>query len=131
MTSIRHSRLGPFAVALAIATASTFLQGAGTQTVVVTTNADGGVGSLRQAVRDAAAGDTITFAETLLGGSITLTTSAIALTRDVAIAGPGAYLLSIDGGGGRRIFTIAPGVSVSISGVSMGNARASDGKGGA
>src|SRR5262245_52685981 len=131
MTSIRHSRLRLVALTIAIAAASTFLHGAGAgrPTLVVTTTADDGAGSLRQAGRDAAAGDTIAFADTLLGSSIALTTSEIALTRDVTISGPGADLLSIDGRGGRRIFTIAAGVSVSISGVWLGNARASDGKG--
>jgi hypothetical protein len=67
-------------------------------TVVTNTN-DSGRGSLRQAIADAPAGDTISFAPGVTG-AITLTSGAINLTKNVTIQGPGAGTLAPDGGGG-------------------------------
>ena len=134
MTSIRHSRPRAVALAVLVAAAVTLLQGAtarGSQTLVVTSVLDDGTGSLRQAVRDAAAGDTITFADSLRGQMIVITTGEIAMTRDLTVAGPGANQLTIHAAGSSRIFSIAAGATVSISGVTLTGAQASDGKGGA
>ncbi|MBX7102441.1 MAG: hypothetical protein K1X57_00065 [Gemmataceae bacterium] len=78
------------------------------RTFVVTSGADSGAGTLRQAVLDAAttlALDTITFDPLLNGTTITVTTP-IAVNNPVSINGPGADLLAISGGGTSRIFTV-------------------------
>lgn len=54
-------------------------------TITVTTNADSGAGSLRQAIADAAAGDTIAFSSDM---TITLA-SQLVITRKIAITGAG------------------------------------------
>lgn len=61
-------------------------------TLTVTTNADSGTGSLRQAIADATAIDTITFDASLSGETITLS-SPIDITHAVEIVG------LVDGGG--------------------------------
>ncbi|MBX7105660.1 MAG: right-handed parallel beta-helix repeat-containing protein [Gemmataceae bacterium] len=80
---------------------------------VVTTTADDGPGSLRQALRDANANsgavDTITFSLTG-ANTISLTTGELVATDGVTITGPGSNLLTISGGGASRHFTLeAPG----------------------
>jgi hypothetical protein len=72
----------------------------------VTTLDDSGPGSLRQAIADAAPGDTISFA---VAGTINLTTAELLIEKDLTISGPGAASLSISGGrtptgGGVRVF---------------------------
>src|SRR6266436_1213282 len=62
------------------------------QAATVTSTADDGPGSLRTAISDAAAGETITFAVT---GVITLTSGELLITNDLIISGPGASLLTV------------------------------------
>lgn len=57
--------------------------------LVVTNNLDGGAGSLRQTVIDAAAGNIISFSNAV-GGTISLTTGQIVIDKNLTIAGPGA-----------------------------------------
>jgi hypothetical protein len=86
---------------------------------VVTNNADGGPGSLRQVVADACAGSTITFNVT---GIIRLQTN-IPLTRNLTIQGPGADVMTIQNIAARsatsRIFHVMPGVTTTISGLKI------------
>jgi hypothetical protein len=112
---------------------------------IVSSLADAGVGSLRDAVGQANAtpeSDTITFT---VAGTIVLTTGAIQITAPITITGPGAANLTIDGNANNRVFTIAevaPAVCpapstpsdylVSISGLTLRNAhRNTDNTGGA
>jgi predicted outer membrane repeat protein len=55
-------------------------------TLTVTTLNDSGPGSLRQAILDAASGDTITFAPALAGGTIALN-SQLSISKDLTIDG--------------------------------------------
>ena len=55
-------------------------------TLTVTSNADSGPGSLRQAIADAVAGDTITFDASLAGATINLA-STLNISRDLTIDG--------------------------------------------
>ena len=68
-------------------------------TITVTNTNDSGPGSLRQALAVAHDGDRITFA---VSGTITLTSGALVVARNVTISGPGANHLSIDGNQGAR-----------------------------
>src|SRR5271170_1548238 len=81
-------------------------------TITVTTTADSGTGSLRDAITtaNANAGDTINFSVT---GTITLLSTLPAITADMTITGPGANLLTVTGNNSNTvgtIFTISTGV---------------------
>lgn len=73
----------------------------------VTSAADSGAGSLRQAILDANAApgaDTILFDAALSSGTITLGGTALSITDSVEIQGPGANLLTISGNNASRVF---------------------------
>ncbi len=96
---------------------------AGAAPFSVTTNADSGEGSLREAILDANAApgaDTISFAPGL--GTITLATE-IDIDDPVSITGPA----TISGGGVTRIFSIDEAESVTITGVTLQDGSADDG----
>lgn len=98
----------------------------------VTTIADAGPGSLRNAVAAALPGATITFDPSLAGSTITLTSGEIAIDKTLAIQGPGADQLIISGTGTSRIFDVTDGTAtLSISGVTLANGNATVGRGGA
>jgi hypothetical protein len=79
-------------------------------------------GSLRYAITNAANGDTITFG-TGVTGIINLTGALPDLTHSVSIQGPGANSLTLrrNTGGNYRIFTVAAGATVTISGLTISN----------
>ena len=79
----------------------------------VTTLDDSGPGSLRQAIAEAAPGDTIDFAVT---GTITLTSGELVIDKDLTIAGPGATNLTVSGNNASRVFHVLGGV-VAVSGL--------------
>src|ERR1700693_5359657 len=66
-------------------------------TLTVANNLASGAGSLRAALASAANGDTIAFAPSMSGKTITLTSGALNATANVTIVGPGATHLTIDG----------------------------------
>jgi hypothetical protein len=71
--------------------------------IVVTSCDDDGPGTLRNAVSIAASGDTIDLTQ-LDCSTITLTTGAIGVAQDdLALIGPGAALLAIDGNGASSL----------------------------
>jgi hypothetical protein len=93
--------------------------GAQADTFDVTTTADDGAGSLRDAVEDANGTeglDLITFSAT---GTITLASGHIAISDAVEIQGPGAGDLTLNGDDDSRIFSInsVPKPGVTISGI--------------
>jgi hypothetical protein len=87
---------------------------------VMNTN-DSGLGSLRQALADANDGDTIDFAVT---GIIGLTSGELSVTKNVTISGPGAENLSVNGNAKSTAFHVAPGETVTISGLTIINGSA-------
>ncbi|HEY0322463.1 MAG TPA: Calx-beta domain-containing protein, partial [Pyrinomonadaceae bacterium] len=93
--------------------------------VAVTTNADSGAGSLRQAILDACPGSTIIFAPNVVG-FITLTSGELLIDKNLTIRGPGASLLTVMrstaiGTSNFRIFNVASGNIATISGLAMAN----------
>jgi hypothetical protein len=92
-------------------------------TFQVSSLADAGPGSLRQAVLDANAApgaDEVTF-QAGLSGAIALA-SEILISDDLTITGPGAGLLSISGNGNVRIFHLDGGtrqIAVAVSGLTL------------
>jgi hypothetical protein len=96
-------------------------------TNTVTTTADTGAGSLRQAVASVTAGDTINFTVT---GTITLTSGEIALDKDLTVSGPGANVLAVSGNNASRVFNVVSNATVSVSGLSLKNGTDATGAGG-
>ncbi|HLH52764.1 MAG TPA: HYR domain-containing protein [Verrucomicrobiae bacterium] len=95
-------------------------------TLTVNTNLDAGPGSLRSTIAQTQPGDTVVFGLPL-GSTIVLTNGELGITNPISIVGPGAAYLAIDGNASSRIFNIAPGVQVSISGVTLQHGAAMSG----
>ncbi len=96
----------------------------------VTTTADDGPGSLRDAIANAAPGETVDFS---VSGTITLTSGELAIDKNLIISGPGASNLVIQrstdtGTPNFRIFNVGSG-NVLISGVTVSNGRDDNGGG--
>ena len=87
-------------------------------TITVTTTDDSGPGSLRQAIQDAASGDTINFSVT---GAITLTSGELFITKNLIIQGPGATSLAISGDDASRVVRVGPGTTVTITDITIRN----------
>jgi hypothetical protein len=97
--------------------------------VTVTNNDDSGPGSLRAAIAAASSGDAVNFALSLDGQTITLTSGELDITQSLDIQGPGAGVLTVSGGGSSRIFDIASGADVTLSGLTIANGLAVQGGG--
>src|SRR5690242_2830838 len=91
-------------------------------TLTVTNTSDSGAGSLRQAIADASAGDTISFASSLNGQAIGLTSGPLIVDKDLLISGPGATKLTISGSHSVRIFTIESGAKATITSLRIADA---------
>ncbi|MBD0370785.1 MAG: DUF11 domain-containing protein [Pyrinomonadaceae bacterium] len=97
---------------------------------VVTTNADSGAGSLRQAIADVCAtvgSNTITFSSNV-PSPITLTSGELLINKNLTIAGPGANLMGVRRGTGTpnfRIFNVTSGITATISGLTLSNGNLS------
>ena len=87
-------------------------------TITVSNTNDSGAGSLRQAIIDAAPGDTIDFSVT---GTITLTSGELGIGKNLTIVGPGAGSLTVSGNNTFRVFSISLGVRADISGLTLAN----------
>jgi len=85
-------------------------------TISVTSTADSGPGTLRQALASASDGDTID--ATGVSGTILLTSGELLVANSVAIVGPGAGALAVDGAASNRVFHIQYG-TVTISGLTI------------
>ena len=95
-------------------------------TVTVTNNDDSGPGSLRAAIAAASSGETINFAPSLRGQTITLTSGELDITQGLDIEGLGADQLSVSGNNSSRVFEVAAGLNVTISGLTVTDGYALD-----
>ena len=96
---------------------------------VVSTTADSGPGSLRQAILDATPDETITFASDLIGQTVVLTSGELVVDKGLVIQGPSATQLAISGGHVSRVFRVDPyssGISVMISGLTIKDGNGAD-----
>jgi hypothetical protein len=84
---------------------------------VVTTNADSGSGSLRQAIIDACPGSTITFANTVVS-PINLTSGELVINKNLTIQGPGANVLTVQGNDASVVFDVSSD-SANLSGMTI------------
>ena len=91
---------------------------------IVTTNADSGPGSLRQAIFDACPNSVITFDMTTVVSPIILTSGQLSIVnKSLTIQGPGLNLLTINGNNSSRIFYLngstVPSPTYTISGLTI------------
>ena len=95
-------------------------------TLTVMNDLDSGAGSLRAEIAAAHAGDTIVFAPSLVGQTITLTSGELLIDHNLTIAGPGAGKLTVSGNHASRVFEVDPksGHSVTLSGLTIANGNA-------
>ncbi|KAB8332985.1 hemolysin [Scytonema tolypothrichoides VB-61278] len=104
-------------------------------TINVTSNADNGAGSLREAIAQAQSGDTIQFDSSLANQTITLTSGQLTVDEKLTINGAGANGLTISGNNASRIFDVAPGSNFSLQNLTLANGKSNgtgeDGAGGA
>src|SRR5260370_24675236 len=77
--------------------------------LTVMNNADSGDSSLRAMLAQASSGDTITFAPSLAGQTITLTSGELAIDKSLDIEGLGADQLTVSGNDASRVFDISGG----------------------
>ncbi|MEH2425270.1 MAG: PEP-CTERM sorting domain-containing protein [Nostoc sp.] len=116
------------AISTAIALCWTIMQVESAQAATLTVNNlnDSGVGSLRDTINMATSNDVVEF---LLGNhpsTITLTSGAIAIAKNLTINGPGANLLTITGNNQFPVFDINA-ANVTLSGLGIaGNFNAYD-----
>ena len=97
-------------------------------TITVTSIADSGPGTLRQALINAApSGDVINFAKSIRNKTITLTSSELAFGKSLEIDGSGQ---TISGASARRVFHLTtPGATVTIMNLQIDNGLADQGAG--
>jgi hypothetical protein len=101
----------------------------------VTNLEDSGTGSLRDAIANTPAGGSIDFKSGLTGSVGLLST--LTLTKDVTITGPGAALLTLDGGGsqlgsqttGNRVLQVNSGVTATVDDLTITKGLTTDGAG--
>ena len=82
--------------------------------VTITTLADSGAGSLREALDVIANEGTITFDPGLAGGAIALTSGQLVVDKSVMIDGSSVPGLTVSGNNASRVFQIAAGITVSM-----------------
>lgn len=104
---------------LAVALCAIALGATGAGAATVANANDSGPGSLRQAVIDAAPGETIS----VPAGTYAITSGEILLNKNVTIAGAGQAVTIIRAGAtGFRLFQVAKGVEAAFSGLTLRDA---------
>jgi hypothetical protein len=102
-----------------------------TPTLVASNNADTGLGSLRQAIRQADVSATITFASNLSGATVTLTGGTLLLNKNLIIDGSGLVNgITINGNHNGSVFNVASGNTVVLNSLVITNGSAPGGYGG-
>jgi predicted outer membrane repeat protein len=90
--------------------------------ITVTNTSDGAApgpaGSLRKAINDAAAGDTIDFASSVTG-TITLTSGQLVISKNMTLVGPGARVLGVSGNNAGRVIFISRNITATVSGLTI------------
>ena len=95
-------------------------------TIAVTSTADSGAGSLRDAIATAVSGDSINVAVT---GTIILT-GPLTIDKSLTITGSGASALAVSGNNAAQVFVVNGGATVTISGLTIENGAVTGGVGG-
>ena len=93
-------------------------------TLTVLNNLDSGPGSLRAEIAAAHNNDTIVFAPSLAGQTITLTSAELLLSTAVTIQGPGASQLTVSGNNHQfRVFEVNASQPVVLTGLTISNGK--------
>jgi hypothetical protein len=121
----RHAAYSPFGIRAAQVLENRRLLSA----LTVTTAANSGRGSLRAEIAAAHSGDTINFAASLKGQTITLTSGELAIDKNLTIQGSPIGQPAISANHRSRVFDVALGVQVTLSGLVIENGSAGDGGG--
>jgi len=93
-------------------------------TLTVLNTHDSGAGSLRAEIAAAHSNDTIVFAPSLDGQTITLTSGELLIKKNLTIAGPGAGELTVSGNNASRVFEVASKENVTLSGLTISDGAA-------
>src|SRR5687768_2780245 len=102
-----------------------------TQNPIVTSTADAGAGSLREALGDVCAGDTITFDIADAGPhTISLTTGELQVDTNVTIRNNSGESITVSGGGLSRVFNINPDTTAAIIGLTITGGQSATSGGG-
>jgi hypothetical protein len=104
--------------------------------ITVSSTADNGAGSLRDAIAQAKSGDTIQFGSNLANQTITLTSGQLTIDKNLTVDGAGANGLTISGNNASRIFDVPQGGSTfTLRNLTLADGKATgdweDGAGGA
>src|SRR4028119_1979294 len=94
-------------------------------TVTVTNTNDSGPGSLRNAIASAASGDTIRFAGSLGGRTITLTSGELFINKSLRIEAGNAGQVTISGNNTSRVMLTAEYTNVTLQNLIIANGRVS------
>lgn len=129
MASFRSFRIGWTTIVALVSTAIASIANVEAATLIVTTTADSGPGSLRDTIAAAGSGDVIQFDPALNGQTIVLTSGALSVGSGITIEGPGPSLLTV-----QRAFN-APSFSVFAAnqcqnGVTISGLTIANGEGG-
>ncbi len=92
-------------------------------TLTVTTTADQGNGSLRDAIAKANSGDIIQFNKALAGRTITLTSGQLSLTKNLTIDGSAAAGLTISGNNTSRVFMLDKKYQATLKNLTIANGK--------
>ena len=92
--------------------------------IIVTSTADQGTGSLREAIATAKDGDTIRFAKNLTQKTITLTSGQLILNTSINIDGRNAPGLTISGNKSTRVFLIERNTEVTLNTLRIADGKA-------
>jgi hypothetical protein len=87
--------------------------------LTVTSAADSGAGSLRAEIAAASSGDTINFAASLKGQTITLTSGELVINKGLTIQGPGAGQLTISAAYKSQVFDVTSSQPVVLTGLTI------------
>ena len=98
---------------------------------IVTSAADSGAGSLRQAIAQATPGATIVFAGSLAGQTITLTNGPLVVTNTLTVdASALSSSLTISGNNASRVMAISNNATVILNALTLANGKVSSAPGG-
>lgn len=89
--------------------------------VVVTSDADSGAGSLRSALMGVAPGGTVSFDPSLTGSTILLTSGALDVNKAITIDASAASGITVDGGGSDRVLIVGTSGSVTATDLALAN----------
>jgi hypothetical protein len=91
---------------------------------LVTTLADSGAGSLRQAIADSSPGDKILI---VINGTITNFTGELILNKNLTILGNGPTNIAVSGNRSSRVFNLAAGVIANLAELTVREGKTGDG----